>query len=326
MKCFVASAIERPDVDTIYDRCIRPTLRRLSIKPLRVDRVEHNEDIDNKIFELLDAADMAIVDLTYARPSVYYEAGYASGTGKPVIYIARSDHFRARDDDPEGLVRVHFDLQMKNIVRWSTPNDAFSNRLEKRLRYVLKPLLRQCEEEARLKNARAEFATLPQRSQLALLTAKTAALVRARGFRIREPQDGTGLQPGAPLAASLVAYRALQDRRQEIAVISTPSAVKRLFEMIEHRGSMEVDFSRRSEPAEVHYLVLSLKAVPRTRVASALSSFRSLDVSTFHEKHAYDTRPTVHVFVHVISGVRSESEFADTLRSKLREYDLDRGA
>lgn len=88
MKCFVATAFGRDDVDEVYDKCVRPALKRLHVQPSRVNRVEHNEDIDNKIFELLNAADFAIVDLTYSRPSVYYDAGYAFGTGKPVIYIA----------------------------------------------------------------------------------------------------------------------------------------------------------------------------------------------------------------------------------------------
>ena len=100
MKCFIASAFGHDDVDAIYDRCVIPILRKLSVTPLRVDRVEHNEDIDNKIFELLDSADFAIADLTYARPSVYYEAGYATGKSKPVIYIAKRDHFKAHNDDP----------------------------------------------------------------------------------------------------------------------------------------------------------------------------------------------------------------------------------
>ena len=64
MKCFIASAFGHDDVDIIYDRCVVPTLKQLSVTPLRVDRVEHNEDIDNKIFELLDLADFAIADLT----------------------------------------------------------------------------------------------------------------------------------------------------------------------------------------------------------------------------------------------------------------------
>src|SRR5262245_31154821 len=83
MKCFIASALGRPDVDAVYDKCVIPVLERLRVAVSRVDRVEHNDDIDDKIFALLDAADFAIADLSYARPSVYYEAGYAAGAGKP---------------------------------------------------------------------------------------------------------------------------------------------------------------------------------------------------------------------------------------------------
>jgi nucleoside 2-deoxyribosyltransferase len=113
MVCFVASAFDQKDVDAIYDEAIRPALRELKIRCTRVDRVEHNDDIDDKIFALMNAADFCIADLTYARPSVYYEAGYMFGCRKPVIYISRNDHFHTRASDPHGNLRLHFDLQNK---------------------------------------------------------------------------------------------------------------------------------------------------------------------------------------------------------------------
>src|SRR4051794_41012901 len=125
LKCFVASAFDHEDVDAIYAQAIIPVLKKLGCTPVRVDCVEHNDDIDDKIFNLIDGCEFCIADLTFARPSVYYEAGYAFGTGRPAIYIARSDHFRQRDDDEYGNFRVHFDLQMKNIIGWTTPNTAF---------------------------------------------------------------------------------------------------------------------------------------------------------------------------------------------------------
>jgi len=45
----------------------------MEIKPYRVDIIEHNDDIDNKIIELILKCDICIADLTYSRPSVYYE-------------------------------------------------------------------------------------------------------------------------------------------------------------------------------------------------------------------------------------------------------------
>lgn len=326
MKCFVASAFGRDDVDAVYDKCVCPALRNVTSQPLRVDRIEHNDDIDDMIFRLLDAADFAVVDLTYARPSVYYEAGYAFGSGKPVIYIARSDHFKARDDDPEGLLRVHFDLQMKNIVSWSTPNDAFRKRLESRLRHVLAPLLKQQRETERLQRERQEFARLSQVDQLRGLSTKAVALLRVRGFKTSEPKDGTGLQRGAPLAASAVGTRETSDLRQEVALIVTASALKKLFQTIEFRGSLGVEFGRHQLPVEMHYFVTSLAAVPRSRVVSALPGFQLLDETTLHQRYRSDTRPDVDAFVHLIAGVKSVDEFADSLRGKLQEYGLERGA
>ena len=184
MKCFVASALGKKDVDAVYDSCVYPTLKKLSIRPLRVDRVEHNDDIDNKIIDLLEEADLTIADLTYARPSVYYEAGYAAGRGKPVVYIARGDHFRARDDDPEGLLRVHFDLQMKNIIPWSKANDAFSSRLEKRLKHVLKPIIKQRRIHDKLKLERSDFRRQPESTKVRMIKTKAGALLKARSFRL----------------------------------------------------------------------------------------------------------------------------------------------
>jgi hypothetical protein len=74
-RCFIASVFRYTDIDAIYDHCILPVLKQLSVTAIRVDRVEHNEDIDNKIFELLDAADFVIADLTYASTLAFLVVG-----------------------------------------------------------------------------------------------------------------------------------------------------------------------------------------------------------------------------------------------------------
>jgi nucleoside 2-deoxyribosyltransferase len=37
----------------------------------------------------IEDAEFVVVDLTNARPNVYYEAGYAQGLGKTPVYLAR---------------------------------------------------------------------------------------------------------------------------------------------------------------------------------------------------------------------------------------------
>jgi nucleoside 2-deoxyribosyltransferase len=182
MNCFIASAFDHDDVDAIYDLAIRPILKALKIRPTRADRVEHNDDIDDRIFTLIDQSQFCIADLTFARPSVYYEAGYAFGSAKPVIYIARHDHFRARNDDPPGNLRVHFDLQMKNIIPWFEANEAFKKRLRGRIRHVLKPILARKQITDAEREEEKRFASTSQHARLAALLERGRSLLQSQSY------------------------------------------------------------------------------------------------------------------------------------------------
>ena len=160
MNCFIASAFGYKEVDEIYERAIVPVLKEFQINPIRIDRVEHNDDIDDQIFKMLDQSDLCIADLTYARPSVYYESGYAFGHGKPVIYIARNDHFRVRENDIAGNFRVHFDLQMKNIIAWTVPNKTFKQSLRRRIKHVISPIQNKLQAAKSKREDEQRFASL----------------------------------------------------------------------------------------------------------------------------------------------------------------------
>ena len=167
IRCFVAMAVGRTDTDRIYDKHILPTLRAAGIKAIFMGRLEHNDDIDKRIILEIEKCDFAIADLTYARPSVYFEAGYAQGKVRPVIYTAQADHLRGRHDDEFGNFRVHFDLLMRNIIAWSSPKDSsFSRRLSKRIRKVIAPMLQQRQAAERSKAEELEFQRLPLVSRL----------------------------------------------------------------------------------------------------------------------------------------------------------------
>src|SRR5260370_6071851 len=122
LRCFVAMAFDKPDTDEIFGG-IDETLNAMGIKAVRVDRIEHNDDIDNRLISELESADFVLADLTYSRPSVYFEAGYAQRK-VPVIYTVRRDHLRPTLGDEHGNLRVHFDLQMKNIIPWTNAADT----------------------------------------------------------------------------------------------------------------------------------------------------------------------------------------------------------
>jgi hypothetical protein len=124
----------------------------------------------------------AIADLTYARPSVYFEAGYAQRQ-VPVIYIARKDHFTPRLADEFGNYKVHFDLQMKNIIPWSNASDnVFVKKLKARINKVISPLLK--EKNAKKQNTydESKFAFLATNEKLKLVSHDCWSEIAATGF------------------------------------------------------------------------------------------------------------------------------------------------
>jgi nucleoside 2-deoxyribosyltransferase len=326
MKCFIASAFGHDDVDIIYDRCVIPTLKQLSVTPLRVDRVEHNEDIDNKIFELLDLADFAIADLTYARPSVYYEAGYAVGRSKPVIYIAKSDHFRARDNDQYGNFRVHFDLQMRNIIPWTTPDHTFTGKLLDRVQYVLRPLERANRQKLELLTERSDFNSQAIYSRLEILKKTSVDLLRARSFQSFHP-NLEGTNGNAP---TLVAYlrKINAPRFQAVGIITTTSAMKQLLQYLSWHS---LNYEAPNDPnllwRETHYVVASLNAVPRSRIREALPSFhqRNNITLTSESMKPRGTKSSL-THVHIIDGIKSKSEFEAAFRAVIEDNGLGNGA
>lgn len=181
-RCFVAMALGRDDTDQIYDRVIVPVLRKKGTVPIRIDRVDFNDDIDDRIIAELDRCDLLVADLTYARPSVYYEAGYAQAR-VPVIYTCREDHFSNQPDDPYGNRRVHFDVQMKNIVTWAGPGDKrFGENLNRRLSKVLRPIISNIEEARKSQIEFKNFSRLPVKERVDRVLQSSVKRCRRRGF------------------------------------------------------------------------------------------------------------------------------------------------
>ena len=151
-------AFGHDDCDQIYNRYILPILKKKHVEPIRVDMRQHKDDLNNYIIRMLKESDIALADLTYARPSVYYEAGFAERQ-IPVVYTARKDHLsRAQVDD--GL-RVHFDLEMKKIIAWSSSSDrTFGSRLRQRLTYLLRPIREKIDTETALQADKEKFLSM----------------------------------------------------------------------------------------------------------------------------------------------------------------------
>ncbi len=117
---FIACAFGYSDVDELYNLHFLPSCKNLGYEAIRVDMTEPHQTITEKIMSGINEAACIIADLTYARPSVYFEIGYAVGLGIPLVTTCRQDHFRGEGDDQ----RVHFDLQQYKISFWEKNQDG----------------------------------------------------------------------------------------------------------------------------------------------------------------------------------------------------------
>jgi nucleoside 2-deoxyribosyltransferase len=272
-------------VDAIYDSVIVPTLKDLGVVVRRVDRHEHNDDIDDKILELIDICDFGIAELTYARPSVYYEAGRINGLGRPVIFMVRKDHLTPRSDDPEGNLRVHFDLQMKNIIDWTGPSNRLSQRLGTRVRLVTRPIRATLEAEAKKREATDCYrATSPTKKYEYFQRASRAALAAA-GYSLLEasfPTHSVGLL--------CLGVKQLPAGMHMIGVLAGPSMVKRDLALLGYfpdlKGIAEARFGFGGDAfvaGGFDVLCVTLRPVPESRVHDALPSLYVVQQNELYE-------------------------------------------
>jgi|TARA_R100000541_G_scaffold58793_2_gene70617 hypothetical protein len=111
-KAFVAMWFDG-EVDDLWDNGFFPALNQLGYEPLRIDKKEHINKIDDQIIAEIRKSGLLIADFTGNRNGVYFEAGFAMGLGIPVIWTCREDHL----DD------VHFDIRQYNQIVWKTPEE-----------------------------------------------------------------------------------------------------------------------------------------------------------------------------------------------------------
>ena len=275
LRCFIASAFGKKDVDVIFTKVVQPVLHTRGVTPIRVDRVEHNDDIDDKILELIEACDFCIADLTYARPSVYYEAGRVHGMGKPVIFLARSDHFSPKEEDLFGNFRIHFDLHMKNIIKWAESTATLQNRLGSRVNVVTKPLLRSLRENQTQKLSQTSFGKLPQKEKLLTIVHFTESKLKKMKFCLEKEgsrwikTDVIGVKKTrqAPIFVWCLAQASFtKSRLQDISNIIPYGSSS----MSDFLKNMKVDTEQNITS---HILCCSLRPTPESRITDALPHF-----------------------------------------------------
>jgi len=111
----------RPMEDAI-DRAVEES----GYKPVRIDKIEHVNRIDDEIIARFRRSKFLIADFTGQRNGVYFEAGFMLGLGRPVIWVCEKAE----------LHDVHFDTRQYNTIDYLDAAD-----LQKRLQVRIEAIM-----------------------------------------------------------------------------------------------------------------------------------------------------------------------------------------
>jgi len=102
--------------EPVYKRAIGPAITDAGFDPLRVDKHEHVNRIDDEIIAQIRKSRFLVADLTGQRHGVYFEAGMMTGLGRNVIWLCD------KQEVEEG--KLHFDVRQFNFIAYDSIDDA----------------------------------------------------------------------------------------------------------------------------------------------------------------------------------------------------------
>jgi len=125
--CFVAMSFDS-ELDAAYDFGIEPAIHEdCGFDVIRLDRVEHVENINDRIIADIRRSQFMVADFTRHPAGVYFEAGFALGLGRLVFWTCRRQNFKEQ---------VHFDTRPYNYILWDSENEL-RERLRDRVRALI---------------------------------------------------------------------------------------------------------------------------------------------------------------------------------------------
>lgn len=119
-KVFIAMSFDE-SLNSAYENGIKKAVEKAGYEDVRVDKQEFNDKICDEIVINVRKAKFVVADVTQQKNGVYFEAGYAMGLGKPVIWTCKE----------EDLKNVHFDTRQYNHIVWKDENDLYQRLLSR---------------------------------------------------------------------------------------------------------------------------------------------------------------------------------------------------
>jgi hypothetical protein len=109
-KAFMAMEYGKKELDDVFENCFRPAVKATGYDLFRLDEKPQAGSIDDRLRVEIRTSRFLISDLTYENRGAYWEAGFAEGLGKPVIYTCEKSEFDKR--------KTHFDTNHHLTIMW----------------------------------------------------------------------------------------------------------------------------------------------------------------------------------------------------------------
>lgn len=133
---FMAMKFGDPELDAIVENVFRPAVADAGFELRILTDVPKAGLIDDRLRVEIRRSRFLIADITHQNPGAYWEAGFAEGLGKPVIYTCKREAFAAGashfDTNHHLTVMWHEDAKqvtedLKATVRATLPSEAKLN-------------------------------------------------------------------------------------------------------------------------------------------------------------------------------------------------------
>jgi len=109
---FMAMPFGFSDLTNIYYDHWKPATEQTGLPLVRLDENPMAGSISNRMRVEIRRSKYLVAELTHNNAGAYWEAGFAEGLGKPVIYLCEKSFFL----DPKN--GVHFDVSQRQAVVW----------------------------------------------------------------------------------------------------------------------------------------------------------------------------------------------------------------
>jgi hypothetical protein len=127
---FMAMKFGEAVLNRVVTDCFKPAVARTGFELRLLTDNQPAGLIDTQIAVAIRASRFLIADLSHANPGAYWEAGFAHGLGKPVIYTCEKSQF-------DGNNR-HFDTNHHLTIKWAWDDlAAVGEELKARIRDTL---------------------------------------------------------------------------------------------------------------------------------------------------------------------------------------------